>query len=72
MKDEDLLLTEEDERETEEQRRDRMHMLSSLGSFASVVVGVAVILLVSAILFSLIRWLKNDIGDTLTVFLSWL
>ena len=72
MKDEDLLLTEEDERETEEQRRDRLHMLSSLGSFASVVVGVAVILLVSAILFSLIRWLKNDIGDTLTVFLSWL
>lgn len=72
MKDEDLLLTDEDEQEKEEQHRDRMHMLSSLGNFASVVVGVAVILLVSAILFSLIRWLKNDIGDTLTVFLSWL
>ena len=44
--------------EVERQNRDRM--VSGIGNLIGVMVALAVILLLSALLFSLIKWLRQD------------
>ena len=59
------------EKEMEKQeKRDRWRMASGVIEFAGVVVGAALILVLLALLFSLLSWLKQDVASTFTIMLE--
>ena len=54
--------------EVERQNRDRM--VSGIGNLMGVMVALAVILLLSALLFSLIKWLRQDMRSVFSVLID--
>ncbi len=54
--------------EVERQNRDRM--VSGIGNLIGVMVALAVILLLSALLFSLIKWLRQDMRSIFSVLID--
>ena len=52
----------------ERQNRDRM--VSGIGNLIGVMVALAVILLLSALLFSLIKWLRQDMRSVFSVLID--
>lgn len=48
-------------------RRSRWRVLASLGDFAGVIVGTAVILILIALLISLVHWVRSDITQSFTL-----
>lgn len=49
------------------EKRERLRMAEGLAEFLGAVAGVAVILIASALLISLLNFLKQDIGSTFTL-----
>ncbi len=59
------------EKEMEKQeKRDRWRMACGVFEFAGVVVGAVLILVLLALLFSLLSWLRQDISSTFTIMLE--
>ena len=54
--------------EVERQNRDRM--VSGIGNLIGVMVALTVILLLSALLFSLIKWLRQDMRSVFSVLID--
>ncbi len=54
--------------EVERQNRDRM--ISGIGNLIGVMVALTVILLLSALLFSLIKWLRQDMRSVFSVLID--
>ncbi len=54
--------------EVERQNRDRM--VSGIGNLIGVMVALTVILLLSALLFSLIKWLRQDMRSIFSVLID--
>ena len=54
--------------EVERQNRDRM--VSGIGNLIGVMAALAVILLLSVLLFSLIKWLRQDLRSVFSVLLG--
>lgn len=68
----DELLPEEEEEELtpeekQARRRDRLEMAAGMWNFGATVVGVALCLVLLALLISLITWLQQDISQTFTL-----
>lgn len=53
-----------------QEKRDKWRLASGVLEFAGVVLGVACILVLLALLFSLISWLRQDIAATFTIMLD--
>ncbi len=51
-------------------RQNRDRMVSGIGNLIGVMVGLTVILLLAALLFSLINWLKQDMGSVFSVLIE--
>lgn len=62
LEDEDLLTDEE----KAFLRRSRWRVLASLGDFAGVIAGTAVILILIALIISLVHWVSSDITHSFT------
>ena len=56
--------------EKEEERRDRWRLTTGLMEFLAVVVGIAVTLMLVALIVSLLSWVRQDASDIFDVFLS--
>ena len=56
--------------EAEEERRGRWRMTEGMLNFLAVVVGAILIVLLTALLFSMINWLLNDVNTTFSVLKS--
>lgn len=56
--------------EEEEERRDRWRLTTGLMEFLAVVVGIAVTLMLVALIVSLLSWGRQDASDIFDVFLS--
>ena len=54
--------------EVERQNRDRM--VSGIGNLIGVMVALTVILLLSALLFSLVKWLRQDMRSVFSVLID--
>ena len=63
LEDDDLLTDEE----KAALRRSRWRVLASLGDFAGVIVGTAVILILIALIISLVHWVRSDITQSFTL-----
>ena len=62
--DDDDLLTEEEHAAL---RRSRWRVLASLGDFAGVIAGTAVILILIALIITLVHWVRSDITQSFTL-----
>ena len=60
----DDLLTEEEQAAL---RRSRWRVLASLGDFAGVIAGTAVILILIALIITLVHWVRSDITQSFTL-----
>ena len=60
----------ERKQEEEEERRDRWRLTTGLMEFLAVVVGIAVTLMLVALIVSLLSWGRQDASDIFDVFLS--
>ena len=60
----------ERKQEEEEERRDRWRLTTGLMEFLAVVVGIAVTLMLVALIVSLLSWVRQDASDIFDVFLS--
>ena len=63
LEDEDLLTDEE----KASLRRSRWRVLASLGDFAGVIAGTAMILILIALIISLVHWVRSDITQSFTL-----
>ena len=60
----DDLLTDEEKAAL---RRSRWRVLASLGDFAGVIAGTAIILILIALIISLVHWVRSDITQSFTL-----
>ena len=60
----DDLLTDEEKAAL---RRSRWRVLASVGDFAGVIAGTAVILILIALIISLVHWVRSDITQSFTL-----
>ena len=60
----DAVLEEIDLEERREKRRARWELMAGFGNFFGIIAGVAVILVLIALLVSLINWLRGDLNQT--------
>ncbi len=60
----------ERKQEEEEERRDRWRLTTGLMEFFAVVLGIAVTLMLVALIVSLLSWVRQDASDIFDVFLS--
>lgn len=58
------------EREEREEKRERWIMTENLLNFCAIVVGVVLIIVLVALLFSMVDWLKRDISANFQVLIA--